>query len=195
MLSYLITSKTKREILTFFIVHPDERFYHFDLAKRLHLPSSGVHTELKKLEIIGFLKSEKEASIRFYWLDKDFAIYPELKGIILKTMGVAEEIRNNLEKLGSIDVAFIYGSVAKNLEDAKSDIDLMVIGDPNMDTLTEAVVKAEGNLAREINYTVYDPEEWRQKVSEKRAFTQDVYTNKKIFIIGNEDELRKITER
>jgi len=195
MLSYLITSKTKRDILTFFIIHPDERFYYVDLFKRLNLPSAGVHAELKKLEKIGFLKSEKEANVLFYWLNKNFALYTELKGIMLKTVGLAEEIKRDLKKIGAVSVAFIYGSVAKDLEDAKSDIDLMVIGDPDIDVLTEAVVKAEHALSREINYTVYDPNEWKERVKEKRAFATDVYANKKIFIMGNEDELRKITER
>jgi len=194
MLSYLITSKTRREILTFFITHPDERFYHFDLAKRLDLPSSAVHTELKRLEEIGFLKSEREANIRFYWLNKDFVLYPELKSMVLKTLGVAGEIGGSLKEIGDINFAFIYGSVAKNLENAKSDIDVMVIGDPDMDALTEAVTNVERALQREINFTVFGLEEWQQRIKEKRAFAWDVYRNKKIFIIGNEDELRKITE-
>lgn len=194
MLSYLITSKTRRAILTFFVTHPDERFYHFDLSKRLGLPSSAVHAELKKLAGIGFLNSQREANIRFYWLNKDFALYPEIKSIIFKTVGLAEEIRNNLKEIGDIRVAFIYGSVAKNLEDAKSDIDLMVIGDPDMDALTRAVSNAESHLTREINYTVFDPEDWRKRIEKKLAFAFDVYKNKKIFIIGGEDELRALTE-
>lgn len=192
MLSYLITSKTRRDILTFFITHPDQRFYHFDLSKRLSLPSSAVHTELKKLAEIGFLKSEREANIRFYWLNKDFVLYPELKSLVFKTVGLAEEIKNDLQKIGAIEVAFIYGSVAKNLEDARSDIDLMIIGDPNEDALAEAISKAESSLSREINYTVFDPDDWRKRVKKKEAFVTDVLKNKKIFLIGGEDELRRI---
>jgi predicted nucleotidyltransferase len=195
MLSYLITSNTKRQILTFFIVHPDERFYHFDLARRLELPSSAVHTELKKLEKIGFLESERVANIVFYWLNKDFALYHELKGIVLKTMGVAAEIQNNLEKIGSIDFAFIYGSVAKNQEDAKSDIDLMVIGDPDMDALYNAVTKAERSLSREVNLSTFDLREWQENIRNKRAYPFDVYSGKKIFIIGNEEKLKQIVEQ
>lgn len=59
----------------------------------------------------------------------------------------------------------------------------------------EAIAKAERALQREINFTVFGLDEWKQRIIKKRAFTYDVYKNKKIFIIGTEDELRAITEK
>lgn len=192
MLSYLITSKTRRDVLTLFVTHPDERFYHVGLARQLGLPASAVHAELKKLEALSFLKSQKEANIVFYWVNKDFLLYPEIKGLIFKTVGLAEEIRNNLKAIGNVSVAFIFGSVAKNREDARSDIDLMVIGNPDIDALTEAVSKAEDVLSREINYSVFSPEDWCKRVEKKDSFAIDVLNNNKIFIIGDADELRRL---
>ena len=194
MLSKLITSKTRVKILTLFLTHPDERFYYKNLISRLNVPPSVLQSELKLFEEIGLLQSKREANIKFYRVNKKFSLYPELKGIIFKTTGLADSLKEAIDKIGRIDVAFIYGSVAKNLEDAKSDIDLMIIGDPDMDGLTEAVSAAESELLREVNYTVFDPEEWKERVKHKKAFVMDVLNNKKIFILGGEDELRRITE-
>lgn len=193
MLSKLITSKTRVKLLTLFLTHPDERFYFKYLIERLHMPPTGLHSELKRFEEIGLLESKREGNIKFYWINKGFSLYPELKGIILKTVGLADHLKEVIDKVGHIEVAFIYGSVAKDLEDAGSDIDLMVVGDPDLDVLTEAVSVAENSLRREINYTVFDPKEWKERIAKKNSFVMDVLNNKKIFLIGDEDELRGIT--
>lgn len=192
MLSTLITSKTRVKILTLFLTRPDERFYFKNLIERLQVPPSVLHSELKKFENIGLLKSQKEANVLFYSINKNFSLYPELKGIIFKTVGLADYLRESLKKLGNIRAAFIYGSVAKNLEDVKSDIDLMVIGDVDMDNLSDAVSKAEDALSREINFTTFDTSEWKNRVAKKQSFVMDVIKNPKIFLIGNEDDIRKI---
>ncbi|MDI6716700.1 MAG: nucleotidyltransferase domain-containing protein [Actinomycetota bacterium] len=192
MLSELITSKTRVKILTLFLTHPDERFYFKNLINRLDVPPTGLQSELKKFERIGLLLSKREGNIKFYWVNKNFPIYEELKSIILKTVGLADALREKLSEVGHIDFAFIYGSVAKNLEDARSDIDLMVIGDPDLDVLNDVVSAAEKVLRRDVNYTVFTPKEWKERVAKKDSFVMDVLNNKKIFLIGGEDELRRI---
>lgn len=192
MLSELITSKTRVKILTLFLTHPDERFYFKNLIDRLDVPPTGLQSELKKFERIGLLESKREGNIKFYWVNKNFPIYEELKSIILKTVGLADALQEKLSEIGDVDSAFIFGSVAKNLEDVKSDIDLMIIGDPDLDALNEVVSAAEKVLQREVNYTVFTPKEWKERVAKKNSFVMDVLNNKKIFLIGGEDELRRI---
>lgn len=192
MLSKLITSQAKIKLLTLFLTNPDERFYYTELNKRLGIHHALLQRELKLFVDMGFLFTTKEANIRYYWVNKNFTIYEELKSIIFKTVGLADHLRDAISKLGNVETAFIYGSVAKNLEDVKSDIDVMVIGDPDMDALNEAVNAAEHDLGREVNYTVFTPEEWKERVSKKNSFVMDVLNNKKIFLIGGEDELRRI---
>ncbi len=192
MLRKLITSQAKIKLLTLFLTNPDERFYYTEIHKRLGIHHALLQRELKLFVGMGFLFTTKEANIRYYWVNKKFPIYEELKSIIFKTVGLADHLKETIEEIGHTDIAFIYGSVAKNIEDAKSDIDLMVIGDPDIDALTDAVLKAEKTLVREINFTVFDPEEWKQRIAKKDSFVMDVLNNKKIFLIGGEDELRRI---
>ncbi len=164
-----------------------------DLVKRLELPASAVHIELKKLEKIGFLLSKRIANIVLYKVNKDFALYPELKGIVYKTIGLSKTLRDNLCNLGAIEVTFIYGSVAKDEERIGSDIDLMVIGNPDMDDLCDVVCKAERALVREVNYTVFGPDEWQQRVAKRNSFVMDVLRNSKIYVIGDEDKLQELS--
>lgn len=195
MLTTLITSKIRVRLITWFVTHSGQRFHYNQLLGIIKASGPSLHSELKRLENAGLLSSAKEANVKFYWVNQDFILYPEIKSIIFKTVGLADALREALEKIGDIEVAFIYGSVAKNLEDAKSDIDLMVIGDVDMDELHEAIAKQEEMLGREINYTVFDKKDWQKQIHTKRAFAYDIYRGKKIYLIGGENELRKLSQR
>lgn len=194
LIERLITSKTRRKILTLFITNPKKKFYHAQIVKQFKLPSSAVQNELINLSEAGLVTSEKEANIKYYKLNESFPIYKELKSIIYKTTGLADIIKQNLSKIGNTKIAFIYGSVAKNIEDLHSDIDLMIIGDPDMDNLTKVISKAEDSISREINFTVFTSEEWKKNLKQKKAFVTNVYKDRKIFLIGSRNELQKISK-
>lgn len=104
-------------------------------------------------------------------------------------MGLADYLRDSLDKIGAVEVALIFGSVAKNVEDMRSDVDLLVIGDIDLDALNQAVDEAERAIGREINPTVYTRDEWSSRVASGQAFATDVLSGPKIFLIGSDDEL------
>lgn len=193
MLSTLITSKSRRKILILFLTHPEQKFYYSQIIRDLEMTPSAAQKELSNLSTIGFVKSEKEANVKYFQVNKSFPLYNELKSIVYKTVALADPLREALEKIGDIQIAFIYGSVAKNTENMGSDIDLMVIGHPSMDELSEAVTKAEKGLSREINFTVFEPKDWKKNLKEKKGFATTVFKDKKIFLMGTEDALRKIS--
>jgi len=192
MLATLITSKTRLAVITWFFLHPGERFYYSQLLGILGASAQSVQNELKRLEKAGLLKSQKEGNIRFYRVNKNFILYQEIKSIISKTVGVGDELKKLLAKSGDIKSAFIYGSVAKNLEDARSDIDVMVIGNISEDAIFKAIMQAENHLGREVNYSIFSPGDWKKQLKAKKAFVSNVAKDKKIFLIGNEDDLRKL---
>lgn len=191
MLTALITSNARRALLTLFLTHPDERFYQKQLIRELGLSPSLVQAELRRLEEAGLLTSTREANARYFTVDTSCPIYPELKSIIFKTVGLADYLRNSLDAIGDIKVALVYGSVAKNVEDVRSDVDVLVIGDVAMDALDEAVDSAERAIGREINTNVYTRDEWASKVQAGQAFATDILSGPKIFLMGDEDELRR----
>ncbi len=194
MLSTLITSRARVELITWFVTHPGERTHYNELIRILDANPPSIHRELKKLESAGFLRSSREANVKFYWVNQGFALYPEIKSIVMKTVGLGDILRSELSGVREIDVAFIYGSVARDLEDAASDIDLMVIGGVGVDALHSAVAECEKSLGREVNYSIFDAAEWRQRLVKKDPFLTDVMKNPKIFIIGDEDALRRLTK-
>lgn len=189
MITTLIISKTRVAVITWFVSHPDERFYYSQLLGILGASAQSIQNELKRLEIAGLLKSQKEGNIRFYCINKDFILYPEIKSIIFKTVGVGEELKKSLAQIGEVKSAFIFGSVAKNLEDARSYIDVMIIGNVSEDAVIKAILKAEAHLGREVNYSIFSPGDWKKQLRAKKAFACNVVREPKIFLIGTEDDL------
>jgi predicted nucleotidyltransferase len=90
----------------------------------------------------------------------------------------------------SINLAFIYGSIARSREREQSDVDLMVVGNVEFDQVVETIWDAEKILNREINPTVYSIREFTLKL--RGNFLKNVLSEKKLFIIGNENDLRDL---
>ena len=131
---------------------------------------------------------------KHYQANRDAPIFEELRGIVLKTFGVADVLRTALAPLWPlVDVAFIYGSLAKGAEHAGSDIDLMVIGTlPSNAQLLEALLPAQAQLGRVVNPTLYTPDEFAQRVRDGKSFIMRVLEQPKILVKGTKHDIFQI---
>ena len=100
-------------------------------------------------------------------------------------------MKDILKNIKNIELAFIFGSFAKEEEDTYSDIDLMIIGNPNEDELVSAISKIEVKLNREVNYHIYTFSDINKKVQKGNTFINNVLSEPKIFLIGNKNELSR----
>ena len=103
-------------------------------------------------------------------------------------------IREVLEEIGNLKFSFIYGSYAKAKETYFSDIDLAVIGTVDEDKLIKELDRLEDKFQREINYKLYTFKKLKKEIEEKEPFILEIIRDKKIMLIGNENELRKISQ-
>ncbi|MBW2339853.1 MAG: nucleotidyltransferase domain-containing protein [Deltaproteobacteria bacterium] len=155
----------------------------------LHEPVGNIRRELLRWSKAGLLFREKVGNLTYYSLNTSFPLYEELKQIVSKTIGIEYILREGLKEIESITVAIIYGSVASGEDTGNSDIDILLIGNPDMDELLNNVQEMEKKLGREINYVVYTPEEFKRKKEAKNTFIIDVVRNPKVFIVGEEHDL------
>jgi len=193
MLQALFSSRVRIKLLTHFFSRPEEQFYARALSRQIEEHYNAVWQELNNLEQIDLLLSEQDANVKYYRLNPDFPIYEELKRIILKTSGLGQVLREALGHLGTVEWAFIYGSVAAGEEDFLSDIDLMLGGEVKILALSEVVSRLEEQLGREINYLVLTRAELVQRLMNGDPFIRNVLAGPKIMLIGDEDALRKAT--
>ncbi len=187
-----LISKTTQGLLAATVLQPQRWWYLSDLAKHLGRRPSSLQEPLAALVSAGILCRRKDGNRVYYQADADCPFLGELQGIIAKTVGLIDVLREALSPLSSeITVAFVHGSVAKSLERASSDIDLIVIGSLGLSKLSPVLEAAEGHLGRPINASVFSPQEFSKKIAAKNHFLHAVLEKEKLFVIGNTDDLAR----
>jgi len=185
MLEYFITSKTKRNLLKLFLTNPERPFYTREIARLTGEPLNAVRRELGYLERTGLLKSRREGNLKYFAVVKEFPFYTELKKIIYATVGLGDYLRDRMENSEAVELAFIYGSVAKGEEREKSDIDLFVVGEIEEEELHKLVSDIEKEIGREINYTLMTKKEFDQRSERGEPFITRIEKEEKLMLKGN----------
>lgn len=185
----------RRDALALLLMHPDESYHVREIARMTGRPANTLYRELGALSEAGLLRRRAQGNQVHYSANPDCPIYEELRGILRKTAGIADVLRDALAPLGNrIEIAFVYGSVATGTERARSDVDVMVAGKLKFEDAVRALATAEETLRREINPHVYGLREFRAKLAEREPFLMRVAKGPKIFLIGNADDLGKLVE-
>jgi predicted nucleotidyltransferase len=183
----------RRRVLGLLLLHPDECLHGREIARRTGLPPGTLTRELKRLADVGLLNCERRGNQLAYSANRQSPIFEELAGILRKTSGLADVVAEALEPLsGSIDVAFIFGSVARGTETQGSDVDLMIIGSMDFAVAVDALHLAQQQLFRDINPKVFTPREWRNRLQGRDPFLREVVAGKKLFLIGGENGLKEL---
>lgn len=186
----LFTS-TQQRVLAYLFGQPDRSFYATELIGLAASGSGAVQRELARLAGSGLVTVKMVGNQKHYQANPEAPIFSELCGIAMKTVGLAEPLRDALMPLAEhIACAFVFGSVAKRGDTATSDIDIMVIAD-DLDhaDVFAALQSAEARLLRPVNPTVYRLRDWNRKRKEGNAFVTKVMAQPKIMLIGTEAEL------
>ena len=184
-------SKTQQRVLAVLFGNPERSFYTNEILRLVGAGTGAVQRELKRMADTGLLKVTLIGNQKHYQANRDAPIFEELHSIVVKTFGVADQLRTALVQLAEkIDVAFIYGSVAKGTDNANSDIDLMLIGEQlSHAEVIAALMPAETRVARAINPSIYSKQQWHKRLLEGNAFVENVQKQAKIFLIGVENDL------
>ena len=185
----MFKSKARLALFRLYFTNPDKEYYLRELERILSTPVSIIRKELIALEKSGIFKLSKKANLCYYSLNKDYPLFNELKAIVFKTVGIQGALAGFLSSLEGIEVAFIYGSYAKNEANINSDVDLFIIGNVDENSLLPGINKLEETLYREINYSLYSRKDFKRKKNDNDSFIEDVTENKKIFLIGDENDI------
>ena len=186
----LFPNQYRRKVLALLIANPDVSIHLRELARLTQTSPGTLKKELDLLVAAGLLKSQTLGNQIRFSANIDHPIYPELIALILKTTGLHDVLANALRPLSDhLEVAFVFGSVAKGSETGRSDIDVLVIGDATFGQVNDALYEAQTILAREINPKVMSRQEWTRRRQEEDSFVKDIVSKPKIFMIGSDDDL------
>jgi predicted nucleotidyltransferase len=196
VLEQIFSSQARVAIMKLFLLNPDDRYYLRQAASLTGQPVRAVEREVAKLEAVGLLFHTLEGNRKYYQVDNECPIFPELKSVFLKTVGLGDVLREHMEGVeGAIEVAFVYGSYARGEETSLSDIDLFVIGSVSGRELSSVLTEARSELAREINPVMMTAEEFASKVASGNHFVLSILDDSKTFLVGNAEDLESLAGR
>jgi predicted nucleotidyltransferase len=182
--------KTRQAILGAMLIDPARSWYLSDLARHLGVTPSSLQRELHLLARGGILRRNADGNRVYFRTDPDCPFLSELRGIILKTVGLGNVLQECLDPLRDrIRVAFVYGSMARSEERSASDVDLMVIGSVGLSQIAPVLKKAEVSLGRAVNPSVYSAKEVVKKLSAGHHFLETILKGEKIYIQGDQSDL------
>jgi DNA-binding transcriptional ArsR family regulator/predicted nucleotidyltransferase len=185
--------KARIQVLALLYGRPANSFYLREIGRLTGSSVGTLQRELTRLTGAGLVRRELRGRQVYYQADRTSPVFNELRGLVLKTAGVADVIRGAFGGLGDcIEVAFIYGSFATGRPQGTSDVDLMVIGDATFPEVVSAVASAQEAVGREINPTVYPIQEFREKLRQDNHFLRSVLAGPKLFLMGSQRELARL---
>jgi predicted nucleotidyltransferase/DNA-binding MarR family transcriptional regulator len=186
-----LLTRGRQRVLGILFSQPDESFPATELIARAGVGTGAVHRELARLAESGIVTMTPVGRQRRYQANRESPIFDELHGLVLKTVGLAEPLRGALTSVdGQIRLAFVYGSVAKGRDTARSDIDLLVVADDvSYSELYAALSEAEHTLVRPINPTIMTSTEWRQRTEAHDHFVESICKEPRLFLLGGDDDL------
>lgn len=173
-------SAEQERILADLFVFADGPVSLSELAKRTSTSLGGAHKEVERLEAAGLVRSTTAGRSRLVEANPTSPVYRDLRGILLKTKGPEKLLRDALRGIEGIDEAWIYGSWADSGEPAPADIDVLVIGDPEVGDLYDAAERVEEAVGRPVNVTVRSSDEWYQA---KGGFEESVRAKPRIALV------------
>lgn len=189
-LAMALFGKTRRNVLALLFGQPGKTFYLREIVSRSGTGMSQVQKELEQLVAAGLVLREQRANQVHFHANPEASIYGELLGIVTKTFGIADVLREALARFKDrVRLAFVYGSIAKGTAHATSDIDLLLVADLPPSELAVPLAGLRERLGRKISLVSYSASEFGPMLRGPHHFISAILNGPKIWLIGNEHTL------
>lgn len=187
-LASALFTPVQQRVLGLLFGQPERRFGSGEIIALAGSGTGAAHRQLQRLAGVGLVNVTRIGNQKQYQANPKSPIFPELHGLVVKTVGIVEPLREALKPLASkIDLAFVFGSVAKGTDTARSDLDLMVVSDEvGYADVYEALQEAEQRLGRPVNPTVRNRAEWAQALSSNDSFVSRIRSQPILMLLGDE---------
>jgi predicted nucleotidyltransferase len=175
------------------MLNAKREFYLREVAQEARVPVQAVQRELARLVRTGILSRSDRGRRSYYRVDTTCPIYPELRGLVLKTSGLGEELRQALsDHSWGIELAFIHGSFAAGTDRVDSDVDLIIVGEIDLPSFNRWLAERERLLKRRINYTHFTRKELTRRLEDGDEFVANVLSGPRVMLVGDENAVAEL---
>lgn len=187
-LQELLSSRARAEIFRLLFGLSSTELHLRAVERRSGLTVATIRQEFGKLRRLGLVLSRRDGNRLYFRANQAHPLYGVVRELVLKTAGLADVLTEAVKGL-EIDLAWVFGSVARSQENADSDVDLMVIGKASLRQMSQALREVHGKIGREVNPYVLTEKEFKRRLQAKDHFLSQVLDSELIFVIGCRDEL------
>jgi predicted nucleotidyltransferase/biotin operon repressor len=180
----LFRSDLQARLLAALLLTGDDEVSPAELQERLGASRSGINKELRRLRAAGIVEQRTVGRSGIYRVATESPLVPPLRALVERTLGVEAALRSRLAGVPGVTAAAIYGSWAQGQVRPTSDVDVLVIGSPDADELERAVGEVERQAAREVNLSIYTPEDWSSRVASDSGFVHTVLDRPLVELVG-----------
>jgi uncharacterized protein len=190
----IVGSRARAEIFKLLFESVESEYYLRELERKSGLTVGSIQQELAHLLEAGLVKARKDGNRLYYRANTEHPLFPEIRSLVEKTAGFREILKRALND-PEIKMVFIFGSVASGKAKPESDLDLFVVGDLGLRKLTKLLSGLSERLGRVINPQVMSVQELSRKMAEKDHFISSLINTQKIFLIGDENEFKRMGKK
>jgi uncharacterized protein len=187
-LAELLSSRVKAQVFRLLFGLEDRELHVRELERQSGLAVSTVRQELRRLTKLGLVQARQDGNRTYYRANARHPLYPDIRNLVLKTCGLADVLRTALTHHG-VQVAFVFGSLARGTEQEHSDVDLMVLGTIGLRQVGRLLSGIADQLGREVNPHAMTPEEFIQRRDHRDHFITTVWAAPRLFVVGDEHDL------
>ena len=188
--------KTRRAILGLLLSQPERSFFLREVARKTGAGQGAVQRELKQLAEAGIVTRTRRGNQIHFQANAECPVFPELRALLLKTIGVASQIQKALAPMADrIKLAFVFGSLPRGNATPQSDVDVIIVGNTTLHDIVKALSPLQETFGREINPTVYSVKEFSSKAVQGHHFVTSILEEPKWILIGDENELKKLAQQ
>lgn len=167
-------SRLRTAILALLVDSPDVRLHLREIARRVGTSAGTARRELARLEAAGLVVREAEGRQVYFRAAAEGPLFDAVREIVRRTVGAPSVVRQHLAGLVGVDRALIFGSYAAGTDTGSSDIDLLVVGEPPADDLTDRLEAAEDELGRPLNAVVMTERELDERRARGDGFIRSI---------------------
>jgi predicted nucleotidyltransferase len=192
-IAHHLLGQTRSRVLSALLLHPERALHVRELARMAQTSPGSLHRDLRALSALGLLIRHEVGRQVTYQANARSPVFAELAGLLRKTAGLADVLRDALAPLGdAVHMAFVYGSMADGSERPGSDVDVMVLGDAGFADVTLALAGAAQVLGREVNPTPMPRADFARRWSAGDGFACSVAASPKIWLKGEEHDFAEL---
>lgn len=182
MLEQLFSSNTRIKLLRLFLNHPSSAYYVREISRKIDEHLNSVRRELENLETMGFLAARHDNEKKYFSVNPEFILFPEIKALFLKSSMLTEDqLVKKIQALGQVYYLMLSGVFTG---DTKADVDMLIVGHLPLHDLRNVVKHFEQELEKDIRYTVFSLKEFNERRQLTDRFLYHALNGKKVEVIN-----------